>query len=405
MRLPFFVARRYLFAGKSHNVINIISAISMLGMAIGTAVLIIVLSVYNGFDGLVRSSLSDLDPDYIITPSAGKAFVAEGADFDWLHGNPSVENVFNVIQENIFIQYDGRQSVAKAKGVDASYEADSPMRGHMLTGEFSLHHGELPQCLVGMNLAGKLGINVNFLSSVEFYFPSREGNISMQNPMASIGMERARPTGIFSVNADTDNSLVIVPIELMRELLDYDREVSAVEVRLVPGMTRKQVKAFENELYGRFDDGFVVRDRMRQNDSLYKMMKYEKAAIFLILVFIIIIIAFNVFGSLSMLIIEKTEDISTFRSMGATEGTVRNIFVLEGWLISLIGLVTGLILGVGFVLLQQKFGFIAMPSGSYVVKSYPVILKMSDLLITGLGVALIGYLIALLPSASLSSRR
>lgn len=405
MRLPFFVARRYLFAGKSHNVINIISAISMLGMAIGTAVLIIVLSVYNGFDGLVRSSLSDLDPDYIITPSAGKAFVAEGADFDWLHGNPSVENVFNVIQENIFIQYDGRQSVAKAKGVDASYEADSPMRGHMLTGDFSLHHGELPQCLVGMNLAGKLGINVNFLSSVEFYFPSREGNISMQNPMASIGMERARPTGIFSVNADTDNSLVIVPIELMRELLDYDREVSAVEVRLVPGMTRKQVKAFENELYGRFDDGFVVRDRMRQNDSLYKMMKYEKAAIFLILVFIIIIIAFNVFGSLSMLIIEKTEDIGTFRSMGATEGTVRNIFVLEGWLISLIGLVTGLILGVGFVLLQQKFGFIAMPSGSYVVKSYPVILKMSDLLITGLGVALIGYLIALLPSASLSSRR
>jgi len=405
MRLPFFVARRYLFAGKSHNVINIISAISMLGMAIGTAVLIIVLSVYNGFDGLVRSSLSDLDPDYIITPSAGKAFVAEGADFDWLHSNPSVENVFNVIQENIFIQYDGRQSVAKAKGVDASYEADSPMRGHVLTGEFSLHHGELPLCLVGMNLAGKLGINVNFLSSVEFYFPSREGNISMQNPMASIGMERARPTGIFSVNADTDNSLVIVPIELMRDLLDYDREVTAVEVRLAPSMSRKQVKSFEKELYSHFSDGFVVRDRMRQNDSLYKMMKYEKAAIFLILVFIIIIIAFNVFGSLSMLIIEKTEDISTFRSMGATEGTVRNIFVLEGWLISLIGLVTGLILGVGFVLLQQKFGFIAMPSGSYVVKSYPVILKMSDLLITGLGVALIGYLIALLPSASLSSRR
>ena len=403
MRLPFFVARRYLFAGKSHNVINIISAISMLGMAIGTAVLIIVLSVYNGFDGLVCSSLSDLDPDYIITPSAGKAFVAEGADFDWLHGNRSVENVFNILQENIFIQYDGRQSVAKAKGVDVSYENDSPMRTHILAGEFSLHHGEMPQCLVGMNLAGKLGINVNFLSPVELYFPSREGSISMQNPMASVGMEHARPAGIFSVNADTDNSLIIVPIELMRELLDYGKEVSAVEVRLAPGMSRKQVKAFEKELYGRFD-GYVVRDRMRQNDSLYKMMKYEKAAIFLILVFIIIIIAFNVFGSLSMLIIEKTEDIDTFRSMGAAEGTVKSIFVLEGWLISLIGLAAGLAIGVALVLLQQKFGFIAMPSGSYVVKSYPVILKMSDLLITGLGVALIGYLIALLPSASLSSR-
>ena len=404
MRLPFFVARRYLFAGKSHNVINIISAISMLGMAIGTAVLVIVLSVYNGFDGLVRSSLSDLDPDYIITPSAGKAFVAEGADFDWLHGNRSVENVFNILQENIFIQYDGRQSVAKAKGVDVSYENDSPMRTHILAGEFSLHHGEMPQCLVGMNLAGKLGINVNFLSPVELYFPSREGSISMQNPMASVGMEHARPAGIFSVNADTDNSLIIVPIELMRELLDYGKEVSAVEVRLAPGMSRKQVKAFEKELYGRFD-GFVVRDRMRQNDSLYKMMKYEKAAIFLILVFIIIIIAFNVFGSLSMLIIEKTEDIDTFRSMGAAEGTVKSIFVLEGWLISLIGLAAGLAIGVALVLLQQKFGFIAMPSGSYIVKSYPVILKMSDLFITGLGVALIGYLIALLPSASLSSRR
>lgn len=256
-----------------------------------------------------------------------------------------------------------------------------------------------------MNLAGKLGINVNFLSSVEFYFPSREGSISMQNPMASIGIEHARPTGIFSVNADTDNSLVIVPIELMRDLLDYEKEVSAVEVRLAPGLSRKQVRAFEKELYERFADGFVVRDRMRQNDSLYKMMKYEKAAIFLILVFIIIIIAFNVFGSLSMLIIEKTEDIGTFRSMGATDRTVRNIFVLEGWLISLIGLVSGLVLGVTFVLLQEKFGFIAMPSGSYVVKSYPVRLQVNDLLVTGLGVALIGYLIALLPSSSLSSRR
>lgn len=405
MRLPFFVARRYLFAGKSHNVINIISAISMLGMAIGTAVLIIVLSVYNGFDGLVRSSLSDLDPDYIITPSAGKTFVAEGADFDWLHANGSVENVFNILQENIFVQYEGRQSVAKAKGVDSLYEAESPLRTHMLLGDFSLHHGEMQQCLVGMNLAGKLGVNVNFLSPMEFYFPSREGSISIQNPMASIGIEHARPTGIFSVNADTDNSLVIVPIELMRDLLDYEKEVSAVEVRLAPGLSRKQVKEFEKDLYGHFLDGFVVRDRMRQNDSLYKMMKYEKAAIFLILVFIIIIIAFNVFGSLSMLIIEKTEDISTFRSMGATEGTVKSIFVLEGWLISLIGLVSGLALGVAFVLLQQKFGFISMPSGSYVVKSYPVRLQLDDLLITGLGVALIGYLIALLPASSLSSRR
>ena len=404
MNLPLFIAGRYLFARKSHNVINIISAISVIGMAVGTAALIIFLSVYNGFDGIIRKSLSDLDPDYLITPSKGKAFIPEGEAFDWAYDCPYVLTMSSVLQENVFVSYDGRQGVAKAKGVDAVFEDESGIRNYVRSGEFRLHNGTMSMCAVGSGFAYKMNISPNFLAPLEIWFPDREESISLTNPMASIRSLKARPSCVFSINSDVDASLIILPLESMRTLLGYENEVSGVEIRLVPDCTRRQKKEVFNTLQTMLGDDFRVLDRISQNESLYKMMKYEKASLFLILVFIIIIIGFNIFGSLSMLIIEKQEDIDTFRSMGADDPLIRRFFVLEGWLISLLGLAIGLVLGICLTLVQQKFGVIPMP-GNYLVSSYPVQLKWSDVLVTALSVSVIGYLIALIPVSTAFPKR
>ena len=396
MHLPLFIAGRYLFAKKSHNVINIISAISAVGMAIGTAALIIILSIYNGFDELVKSTLSNVEPDILITPAKGKVFVPEGEAFDRIKDNPLVGEYNLILQENVFVDYDGHQGIAKAKGVDRAFEEDSPLAGHITNGEFSLHKGQLPQMVVGAGLAYKMGMNPAFLASAELYFPIRDRNFSLANPAASIETVRMRPSGIFSVNQQIDNDLIILPIEQMRKLLGYEEEVSGVELRLVEGSTAKDLRSAIKDIQKELGPDFKVLDRFRQNTSLYKMMRYEKAAIYVILIFVIIIIALNIFGSITMLIIEKKDDIETYRSLGATDQMLRRTFTLEGWLISLLGLAAGLVIGIGFSLAQQHFGFIKMP-GSFLVNAYPVILQWQDVLATIAGVALIGYLIALLP--------
>lgn len=396
MHLPLFIARRYLFAKKSHNVINIISAISAVGMAIGTAALIIILSIYNGFDELVKSTLSNVEPDILITPAKGKVFIPEGEAFDRIKANPMIGEYDLILQENVFVDYDGHQGIAKAKGVDSAFEAESPLAEHITNGEFSLHKGQLPQMVVGAGLAYKMGMNPAFLASAELYFPIRDRNFSLANPAASIETVRMRPSGIFSVNHQIDDDLMIVPIEEMRKLLGYEEEVSGVEIRLAEGSTAKDIRSAIKHIQKELGPEFKVLDRFRQNPSLYKMMRYEKAAIYLILIFVIIIIALNIFGSITMLIIEKKDDIETYRSLGATDQMLRRTFTLEGWLISLLGLAAGLVIGIGFSLAQQHFGFIKMP-GSFLVNAYPVILQWQDVLATIAGVALIGYIIALLP--------
>ncbi len=397
MRLAGFIAKRYLFAKKSHNVINIISAISAIGMAIGTAALIIILSVYNGFDSLIKTMMSNVEPDLLITPSTGKVFVPDDSTYDWIYDQPCVKNMCCVLEEQVFISYDGKQSLAKAKGVDWIYEEESPLRNHIRDGEFRLHRGDIPEAVIGAGLAYEMGISPRFLAGIDIYYPTRTGKISLTNPAASLEFIRVFPSGIFSVSNDVDAELMIVPIEQMRELLEYDNEVSAVELRLVEGSSKEELKALQKEIAERLGPAFKVKDRFQQNESLYKMMKYEKAAIFMILIFVVIIIAFNIFGSLTMLIIEKQDDIQTLRSLGAQDSLIRRIFVLEGWLISLVGLAGGLIIGVGFSALQQTFGIIKMP-GHFVVQAYPIILSWSDILLTISGVAIIGYIIALIPA-------
>lgn len=400
MHLPFFIARRYLFARKSHNVINIISAISAIGMAIGTAALIIILSIYNGFDSLVKSMLGNVEPDLLITPSTGKAFIPEGETYDWIYEQKSVFNMCCILEEDVFINYDGHQTIVRAKGVDKIYESESPLRHHLIEGKFSLHKGDIPQACVGAALAAKLDLSPRFVAPVEIYYPSRTRNISLSNPAASIESVKVFPSGTFSINNDIDNKFLIVPIETMQELLEYTEEVSGVEIRMMEGTSAREIARVQKGIKERLGPEFSVKDRFQQNVSLYKMMKYEKISIYMILIFIIIIIAFNIFGSLSMLIIEKKGDIGILRSMGAEDSLIRRTFVLEGWMISLLGLAAGLVAGILFSLLQQHFGFIKMP-GNFVVQAYPVILSFEDITATAAGVAAVGYIIALLPTVSM----
>ena len=403
MRLAPFIAGRYLFAKKSHNVINIISAISAIGMAIGTAALIIILSVYNGFDSLIRSMMSTVEPDLLITPSIGKVFIPEGETYDWIYDQPSVKSMCCVLQEQVFINYDGKQGLAKAKGVDWVYEDESSLKDYITDGEFKLHKGDIPLAVVGAGLAYEMQMNPRFLAPIEIYFPSRTRKISLANPASAIESIRVWPSGLFSVNTDVDKELMILPIAKMQELLEYENEVSGVEIRLTDNSDTKELKRLQKEISSKLGPDFKVKDRFQQNESLYKMMKYEKAAIYMILIFVIIIIAFNIFGSLTMLIIEKRFDIETLKSLGATEKLIKRIFVLEGWMISLAGLAGGLFLGVLFSLLQQWFGFIKMP-GHFVVRAYPIILSWTDVMLTAIGVAVIGYLIALIPAHTLNRR-
>ena len=400
--LPLRFALRYLFARKSHNVINIISGISVAGMAIGTAALIIILSVFNGFNKLVSDSLGDAQPDLVVKPATGKAFVPDSTAFAWLYDQEKVYNMSSVIEEQAFIAFDGKQSLARVKGVDSVFEEESPLRDHITDGVFSLHRGTMPRAVMGSALAWSMDINPRFVAPLEIYYPDREGTVSLSNPAASLRSTKVKVDGLFALNAELDAELVIVPIETMRELLDYDDEVTAVEVRVTEGTTDKELKGLVSELEDRLGPDYMVQDRYRQNEALYKMMRYEKLAIYMILIFIVIIIAFNIYSSLTMLIIEKKDDIGTLRSLGAPESMTQRIFLLEGWLISLLGLVIGLVLGIACVLLQQKFGFIRMP-GNYIINAYPVILKASDIIWTAVGVALVGYLIALLPSLTKTS--
>ena len=400
--LPLRFALRYLFARKSHNVINLISGISVAGMAIGTAALVIILSVFNGFNRLVSESLGDAQPDLVVKPATGKAFVPDSTTFAWLYDQDMVFNMSSVIEEQAFISFEGKQSLARVKGVDSVFEEESPIQNHITDGVFSLHRGSGAGAVIGSSLAWSMDINPRFVAPLEIYYPDREGSVSLANPTSSLRSATARVNGIFALNSEFDAEMVLVPIETMRELLDYEDEVSAVEIRIKKDTPEKALIDMVDELETRLGPDFEVLDRYRQNEALYKMMRYEKLAIYMILIFIVIIIAFNVYSSLTMLIIEKKDDIGTLQSLGAPESMTRRIFLLEGWLISLLGLVIGLVIGIAFVLLQQKFGLIRMP-GNYIINAYPVILKASDIVWTVIGVAGVGYLLALPPSFTKTS--
>jgi len=403
MRLPWFIACRYLFAKKSHNVINIISAISGVGMAVGTAALIIILSVYNGFDALVKSLASRVEPDLLIVPSKGKFFVPEGPAYDWAYDCPDIKNMCTVLQDNVFVNYDGNQSTAFLKGIDDIYEQESALSTCVVAGEFRLRKEEVPYAAVGVGFCGSMGINHHFITALQLYYPDSSVRFSKADPMSSLRNIKVWPSCQISVGSEMDTKLVVVGIETARKLFGKENgEVSAVEIRLADGCKKSQIQKIRQEIQLRLGDEFKVLDRMQQNPSLYKMLRYEKLSVYLIMIFVVLILGFSIFGSLTMLIIDKSEDIGTLSAMGASKKTIRSCFTLEGWLITLTGMTAGMASGIIFCLVQQHFGIIRMP-GNYVVDSYPVLLQWQDVLLSAASICAMGYLIALIPSARSTS--
>ena len=392
MNVPLFIARRYLFARKSHNVINVISAISAVGMAIGTAALVLILSVYNGFDKLIETNIGDLSPDLMmVSPDGAARFEPDSLLIERFLDDERVAQVRYMLEDNVFLTYDEAQGIARARGVDESFAESDTFAEHIYEGTFQLHKGDVPAALVGSTLARKMGIHPRFLSPMVLYYPDREGHISPSNPMASTRSEKVFPAGLMSISSDTDAELIIIPLHVMRKLMgSRGEEVSGVEIMLKdPG--KRALKRFKKD----YAADCTLLDRVEQQPTLFKMMRYEKLAVFLILLFVVLIVALNIYGSLSMLIIEKTDDTETLQAMGASEGLIRRIFVTEGWLISLLGMAVGLVAGVSLALLQQHFGLVKMP-GNFLVEAYPVVLKVQDVLFTVLGVAAIGLVISLI---------
>lgn len=386
-----YIARRYLFAKKSHNVINVISAISAAGMAIGTAALILILSIYNGFDRIIEDNMSDLQADILVTRADGRRFIPEGEGLDSLYGMAQIRSVSEILEDNVAISYGDRQGIARAKGVDAVFEETSPLAGHVTAGVFSLHDAEMPVASMGVGLAHEMGINPRFLEKMTMYYPRSGPYIPLTGPMSSLNSVKISVSSLFSINSTTDSELIVLPIGTLRTLLGAGEAVSGLELRTHGPADKSLVKSI-GDLLG---EDFKVQDRYMQNPAIYKMMKYEKLAIYAILIFVVIIIAFNIFGSLSMLIIEKRDDMQTLRAMGAGEGLVKRIFLLEGWMISLVGLAAGLVSGIVLALLQQHFGIVKMPDGFF-ISAYPAVLRFADVLWTAAGVALTGFMISFL---------
>lgn len=394
MNTAFHIAWRYLFARKSHNVINLISAVSAAGMAIGAAALILILSVYNGFDRIIESNLSDLDPDILVTSAEGRRFIPDAGLVERLESDGRISSVCRVLEENVLLVYGDKQGIALAKGVDSLYEQVSPLASHLTAGEFSLHFGDVPQAAVGVSLAHEMGISPSFLDKLALCYPRRGAGIPLAGLSSSLGSVSVKPSCLFSINSQTDAGTVIVPIETMRRLLDEPEAVSGLELRTAAPAGRKLFRELESDL----GPEYRLLDRRMQRPAIYKMMSYEKLAIYSILIFVVMIVAFNIFGSLSMLKIEKSGDMQTLRAMGADRKFTRRIFVYEGWLVSLAGLAAGLLTGVGAALVQQHFGVVKMPRG-FMISAYPCVLEFGDVLLTAAGVALIGFLISLLAAS------
>ena len=396
MNPTFFIARRYLFAKKSHNVINIISIISAAGIAVGCAALVIILSIYNGFDDLLKGMFDSYTPDVVITPDRGKVFSADSATVAELRAREDIVSVDGVLEETVFIKYDDREAIVTARGVDSTYQEVTGLAGYMMQGSFSLKDGEVDQMVLGSTIAHDLRLSLSFLTPLEVYFPSRTARISVADPTSALRKTTLFPAGIITLEKNFDEQYVYMPIDALRRLLEYSDEVSRLEIRVRPEALTKGGSIspqFQKELAAAFSEGFSVKNKYQQNESLYKMMTYEKLAIYLILIFVVLIISCNVFGSLSMLIIEKQDDIEILRSMGADDKTINRIFTTEGWMISLLGAAAGVVTGLAVCLAQQYLHLVKLP-GNFVVSYYPVHIQVLDVLAVFVSVAAIGYLMS-----------
>lgn len=389
MRLPLFIANRYLLAKKSHNLINIITWISIIGISVASFALIVVLSAFNGLEQVIASLNNRLTPDLQITPTMGKTIDLTAFPLGQLKDVQGVECVVPTITDDALFRSDEKQHIGQVKGVGLEYQQierlDEVMFGD---GVMTLSDGVHDFAIPGSGVAWRLGINpYSPYATVRIYVPKR-GNASQMSLESSFNSGVLNVQSTFATEQEVDEKMVLVPFEWLADLLEYDDKASAVELFLSPksdaGKVKKEVKAQVGE-------GFVVKDQQEQMATLYKIMRSEKWAVYVILTFILVLATFNVVGSLSMLMIEKRKDTEVLKALGADKRLIQRIFLNEGLLIAVAGGIIGLLLGIVLVLLQQWFGFVKFGTGgNYVVDAYPVLLKLKDILLIFVTIVVVG---------------
>ncbi len=402
MNISFFIARRYLFSKKNRNAINIISGISVAVIAVATSALVIMLSFLNGFDDLIRQNINKHVADIEITAIKGKTFSIKENNIFKINQLVYVENLVEVLEENVIIKSETKQALAIIKGVSEDFTKVNELDTCITDGEFKIHTKNRKTGVFGLGIAYNLGISVIFQEPVSVWIPNRE-NININNPENSYNRMHLIPVGIISSEADYDAKYVISDIKHVRQLTKRDSTiVSSIELKIKNNFKVDDAKIKIKEILG---TKYYVKNKYEQNSDVYKIVETEKTAVFFILLFVVLIASFSMIASLTMLIIEKIEDIKTLRSMGANMSIIRKIFLTEGKLIALFGSILGILLGFLVSYAQQKFGFITFPAeGNYIVNEYPIKIKIVDFLLTFISVNIIGFLMTLYPVIVLKKR-
>ncbi|MBQ9470631.1 MAG: ABC transporter permease [Bacteroidales bacterium] len=401
MNLPLRIARRYLLAKKSFHIINIISIISLVGISVGVMALVIVLSVFNGFEGVIKGMYSRFDADIKILPAEGKTFSTQRPEVQHLLELPSLSATCEVVEENALLAYGSKRHIGTIKGVGRSYASIAQMDSCLRDGRFRLWMGSQPFITLGLGVAQTLNASLAHFQPITVYIPKRgKAPLSME---AAFEQRSIMPTAVFSVQADIDMQYAIAPVEFVRKLLGYDSTaVSALELRLDPS---QRLEAVQRDIVALLGPGYRVLNRYQQNETFYRTMKTEKLVIGLILVLVLIIASFNIVGTLSMLIIDKRSDVGTLRSLGADNQLIGRIFIAEGMLISVGGIAIGTVLGLLLCWAQQTFKLIRLEGrGTFVIDAYPVDVQLPDIAAILALVLLLGYLCARFPVRMLTRR-
>lgn len=408
MNFPFYIARRYIFSKKSHNAINVISGISVCGVALATLALVCTLSVFNGFQELVTQFFTAFDPELKITTLDGKVFDAQDERILNLKQIPEIEVLSESLEDNAMVQYKDRQTMVVIKGVDDNFfqitAIDSILYGR---GDKILHDEVADYAIPGVELISVLGSGIRFLDPLEVYVPKKGAKINLANPASSLQSSFLHSSGlIFAVNQQKyDASYILTSLSFARNLFQYDTEVSSIELKLRDGCNVSEIKKKLSNMLG---DSFRIQDRYEQQADTYRIMEIEKLISYVFLSFILLIACFNVVGTLSMLILDKRKDVITLRNLGANDKTISHIFLFEGCLISFFGSMVGVVLGLVLCLIQQEFGIITLGSGAsagaFVVDAYPVSVHWEDVLLILLTVLVIAFLSVFYPVRYFSRR-
>ena len=405
MKTELQIAWRYLFAKKQFNAIHIITAISSAAVGVVTAAMICVLSVMNGFGVMVEQLFSQFDPDLRITAKAGKSFSISEEKKHALLELPCVDLLSESISETALVYFEDKQMPVQLMGVDTSFSALTGIENIITDGHYEVYDGAFDRAVLGQGLAWKLGIGARFIHGIQVYAPKREGKVNMLRPDANFNQERCFIAGTFAVNQQKyDDNLMLVDIGLTRRLLDYDStEVTALQVGVNEAYSIKQTK---REIAAVLGDGYVLQDRFEQQEDFFRILRVEKLLTALLLIFILLIATFNGIGSLSMLIIDKQQDIRTLSHLGASDGMIRKVFVLEGWMVNTLGAIGGLIVGLGVCLLQEHFGLLKLGNGSeYVLNAYPVAVQGWDIALVSAVVLVLGAVSSWIPARKINIER